>query len=842
MPAWVTKLGSDRADEREAATKALKAVGLRAIPELERTAQGGDPEVVQRSLHLIRVIRLVDVLGPRLLRALPGIEERLSGDDPAAWTAALLAAGQKTEGLPEHPQLTRNDLNLLAARALEGAQDPREKAALCDIVRTRFLTGAARGLVAWLLDENLAAMAASALGSIRHRDAVVPLTAMLEHDRPDCLQAAAEALVEMNASKSTPRLLELLGHPRPETRMGALRVLATFDDPGIVSKVAPLLLDVSPGVRYHAITALGRRRAPAKLMRAALGDPQPSVQRACVEALAGISAREEWPTIARLLESEDKDVRRAVLRFAAELRPDGAEACLRKGLKDSAPELRREAAWGLAVFDPGESRRFAHALLKSEEVDARQFAARLLGQVGDREDASALLPLLENGGRELRMQALSALAELAPDGMAEKVVRMLVHDPEEAVRELAAELLPSLATSRDADLLVGLTTSTNDLVWGAAASTLASWGYEPIVPKVLDRFRREGPSGPALEPLVRLGVEEAVPALRLSLRDRRPELRAVSLRALARLGPSPSPEDLDSFWQDNSPEVRRVAAEMAGRWKVAGAAAALRRLARDDVDSVREAALIALGRLRDPESAAEALALVEDPNPRIRLAAIEALGEARSNAAVPGLIRALGRPDWGVSVAAAEALARIGQAPAEKALVDLAWRGSYIERLIALRGLAELSAPSAKSIALHALRDPDRSTRCAAASLLCAIGVREGAALLIRERRDLWWLNALRAPEVWKRWRSPREPIPLLGTRRDLAVRLAEGTPNSRIEGAEALAGGRMLLLPGARGRLDELLQLLRPSFDVRLETDCVVVLTLAEAAGYWQKWLEDAK
>ena len=224
----IERLRSDKVEERDAAARRLKDLGKAAVPELERAAKSDDAESSARARNLLRTIDLRGRLAPRLLEALPGIEDRLAGDDAHEWTRAFLEAmGEDDDGKRRYPKLRGEDVRALVGPALRGAETQDEKHGICSIVHSRSLKSSAGELVALLGDED-----------------------------PDLRSTAVTTLYLLANRSIVPALVRMLGDPKPEARKAALLALK-----GCGAETAPqirrLLADADPGVVNTAISVLG---------------------------------------------------------------------------------------------------------------------------------------------------------------------------------------------------------------------------------------------------------------------------------------------------------------------------------------------------------------------------------------------------------------------------------------------------------------------------------------------------------------------------------------------------------------------------------------------------------
>jgi hypothetical protein len=91
---WIQSLSSEQVTERNDGQAKLVALKESCIPMLEEAAKGQEFEVVLRLHHIGKVIRIRSCMSPRLLLALPGIEERLAGGTQHDWTISLLQASE----------------------------------------------------------------------------------------------------------------------------------------------------------------------------------------------------------------------------------------------------------------------------------------------------------------------------------------------------------------------------------------------------------------------------------------------------------------------------------------------------------------------------------------------------------------------------------------------------------------------------------------------------------------------------------------------------------------------------------------------------------------------------
>lgn len=185
------------------------------------------------------------------------------------------------------------------------------------LARASVLVGRDPGLVEWLV------------GQAQHAEE------WMQRD------AALAALRERHAGELNATASALLVDSYPRVRVAAVETI------GIDAETAPAIARMSredswPMVRSAALMALSGARFGEPQARQALRDVQHTVRAAAIRALAALDARDAWPEIAALLQSEREwpDVVEAGLVFArtecVSNAADALVAVMRRGLRPNA--------------------------------------------------------------------------------------------------------------------------------------------------------------------------------------------------------------------------------------------------------------------------------------------------------------------------------------------------------------------------------------------------------------------------------------------------------------------------------------------------------------------------
>ena len=153
-------------------------------------------EVALRAHHLIRVFEVIRMLDPQIIKAIPGVVDRLARDGPEAWTEVFIETHSGVLSLKLRK--LKVDLHPLAVQALRGA-GPGE---LAEVIRV--------------------------IGQKRYRQAVPELLALLKSGEPGA-SLAARALGKFGVTEAIPFLPPLLRDEDKNVRENALYALKRLD-------------------------------------------------------------------------------------------------------------------------------------------------------------------------------------------------------------------------------------------------------------------------------------------------------------------------------------------------------------------------------------------------------------------------------------------------------------------------------------------------------------------------------------------------------------------------------------------------------------------------------------
>src|SRR6185295_1708247 len=216
----IEKLGSEKIEERDQATAKLKELGEKARAELEAASGHKDPEVVDRSRRLLRLLDIRKSVSPAVRKVLPGVEERLAAQGAHAWTELLLELLDQDK----YPGLEKADLEFLAAPAVAGSRSPEEKSELCRLVSQQGFRSAIPELIKCLnvSQDELRRNAVYGLGTLGAKEAIPEIVKSFALGEDSYRYFATKTLKTLGAKEAAVEVLKLLGNSNAQARGNAL--------------------------------------------------------------------------------------------------------------------------------------------------------------------------------------------------------------------------------------------------------------------------------------------------------------------------------------------------------------------------------------------------------------------------------------------------------------------------------------------------------------------------------------------------------------------------------------------------------------------------------------------
>jgi HEAT repeat protein len=416
---------------------------------------------------------------------------------------------------------------------------------------------------------------------------------------------------------------------------------------------------------------------------------------------------------------------------------------------------------------------------------------------------------------------LLAVVFLASQDDAARFVEKLRSDKVEE-REEAYLQLKDFGKDAIPALVKRLTDEDNALRLGVL-ETIRRLRARDAAPHVVPLLRHPSLGWQAMATLDDLGAKDVAPDLLKLLGDSDVGVRRHALYLLNSLHVREAVPEAVRFLADQDADVRSVAVSLLGHLGDADRVPAVLERLKDPEARVRAEALWSLRKLEARESCARIEPLLADPDPYVRSAAVRALGEFDPKGTVALLEKSLKDPD------------------------KLARREAAI-------ALATLSGKDARPLLEPLLRDPVPEVQIWTAGLLCRSGIREPAGIVLSAEarlcpEGLFWLNALRRPDLWGRLETeriealpegrPEESFVLLAKAAGLTLELSPEEAGKR-----AYVGNSCFRRHGGRVSLLKTIEEVQfpHSRQVILEPDRLRVVSRDEALKFWKAWWEAEK
>ena len=499
-------------------------------------------------------------------------------------------------------------------------------------------------------DERVVVNAALVLGAMGDSSAIPDLLNALNHSSPNVRAEVASSLGESSAKEAVPKLIEKLRDEDHHVRQEVVAALGEIEDENSIPELIKIALDNNHLLSDYALTALKKinsEKATEELLsRLKLEHRNHRIRDKAVEALGIIGSAS---AVESLLEELLKDSANCWIV---------AEALKEIGGQSVILELRKVL----------EHQNLHHP--------AREYAAYILGELGDKEAVSKLIDVLDFSDWSVLERVIEALGKLGDSTAIQPLTRF----------------------TQD-----GRDKTSISKVYQNAIVALGKLGSDIAKPHLLKMLEEQSPYNmrPAdwaqvCNALENLGGDDVVEAFLKALKSSNPPIRWFSAEALGNLGAPKAIKGLLAALEDENSSVRHYAAKALGKLPSQIIIPELSQLLQDPnkKDETREAAILALGESHSEEAVQELLELLkaeeakslgklpsqiivpelsqllQDPNKKneTREAAVLALGESHSEEAVLELLKLLKAEEANICYYVIEALKEIGSATALNSL------------------------------------------------------------------------------------------------------------------------------------------------------------------------------
>ena len=478
-------------------------------------------------------------------------------------------------------------------------------------------------------------------------------------------------------------------------------------------------MEINPSMSIHGghffqLLLSNGEKADAKAWASRLfRSSSPSARIRAIAVFAEIGDKTTIPVLMGALKDPDRFVRGnavAALAYFGDA-PSVPASALIELLEDPDKDIRITAMEALRERKEGSAVPRLVAALQDREKEVRWIAASALGVIGDPSALPALREALNDHDKKVRIAAAWALGKMA-DASAVPLLKDLLKDADREVREYAAMVLGETGGPAAVPALIDALKDKNAMVQITAAVALGKIGDKTAASALVEAVKTLEDFRVA-DALAKIQDESIVPAL------------------------------VDAL-QDPDKKVRENAANALGVMQDKRAVPALIAALSDTEIWVRARAVLALEKLAERSAVPALIPLLHDADPNVRGYAAGALGKLGDSSVVPLLTDALKDPSQWVRLSAAEALGKVGDKTAIAALIAaLKDRDEHVQRKAA-EALGKLGNKTGIPVLVEALHDTESWWRMEAAKALGALGEAEGLYEDFHKTSDIFIFNRIR--------------------------------------------------------------------------------------------------
>lgn len=325
--------------------------------------------------------------------------------------------------------------------------EPREKAALFKIVNEAATEANVPDLLSRIEGKDTAVRIhiINILSRFNRPDVARAIEMQLGDPHKGVRQTAIAGLTKMDGKYDVARICKLLTDPDMEVQNKAVDLLVKMRDPDTMKHLVDVLKDESEYARRSAVEVLNEIADPSTIrhLLTAIEDEDWWVRSRASDALAAIGGPRVMDAVLELIRDKNENIRRAAIEILNQTKDEKAVKHLMVALQDEDWWVRGRAADALGEIGDSQA---TPALLGMLDGDARSVPAalRALGTLGNDEVVSKLLPMLDRSEKEIRVEAVNALAKLANGHLATSIrakLQPLMTSADETLARIASDAI-----------------------------------------------------------------------------------------------------------------------------------------------------------------------------------------------------------------------------------------------------------------------------------------------------------------------------------------------------------------------------------------------------------------
>ncbi len=260
--------------------------------------------------------------------------------------------------------------------------------------------------------------------------------------------AALGALAARGDAFNVAAVARLLQDPDLDVQGKAVEMLIQLNHPETVKHLTGALKDESEYARRAAVEVLNAigTKDSVKQLFAAIKDDDWWVRSRAGDALAEIGGPKVVDAVVSLIKDEDEEIRRTAIEILNATKDERAVNALMKAADDSDWWVRERAVDALSKI--GGTRALPKLLgMLGKDAKTDMVVVRAIGKVGSHENITKIVPMLNHAEREVQVEAIKAISNLADEAHAETVrmaLRKIQQSEEPTIINVADKALKHL--------------------------------------------------------------------------------------------------------------------------------------------------------------------------------------------------------------------------------------------------------------------------------------------------------------------------------------------------------------------------------------------------------------
>jgi serine/threonine-protein kinase len=261
--------------------------------------------------------------------------------------------------------------------------------------------------------------------------------------------AALAALARMTGPVDAAKVCGLLRDPEIEVQNRAVEVLSRARDSETVRHLVPILKDENENTRRAAVEVLNEiaDARSVKYLLEAIKDEDWWVRSRAGDALGKIGGPRVIDAVLELIRDKDEDIRRTAIEILNQTKDERAINHLIEATRDKDWWVSERAVDALAEIGSKRAVPRLMEMLRAGNARALPIVVRAIGKLGDTASVEALTPMLQRPEKDIRVEAIQALARLTDENRANTIRMRLqeqVANPDPTVARAAQRALTEI--------------------------------------------------------------------------------------------------------------------------------------------------------------------------------------------------------------------------------------------------------------------------------------------------------------------------------------------------------------------------------------------------------------